>query len=217
MNSNAKEIKRLLVACVASYHSKQIAAKNPQYMPGLIVQLLDRVDECVLATENGISIEHALEGGFNGPLWVQMRDAVRPFNRALHEHLLALGYTWSRADESWEDHGDAEHGPELSGGPAFDRYTGPAEHVHFSEDGHAHVEAIDLAWEKFCAAQMPADPVLVHAFDVASGKQLARNAYLYEVLGDDEPAIDAAVIELESSTRCYVGGGASPLVLVTLA
>jgi hypothetical protein len=46
-----------------------------------------------------------------------------PFNLALHDYLLTLGATHEHVAEDWEDDGDAESGPHLTGHPAFDLYT----------------------------------------------------------------------------------------------
>lgn len=45
-----------------------------------------------------------------------------PFNPALHAFLTDAGFGYSHHEASWEDVGDAENGPELTGGPAFDEY-----------------------------------------------------------------------------------------------
>jgi hypothetical protein len=48
----------------------------------------------------------------------------RPFNPAFHFHAVALlGAQHDRVPAYWEDTGDAENGPELSGFQEHDRYT----------------------------------------------------------------------------------------------
>ena len=86
--------------------------------------------------------------GYLGPSGEFIQDDV-PFNPALHAHLTSLGYVRSRHEASWEDVGDAENGPELDGGPAYDEYTGPDEYVFTSESGVLDREPRDLAFEKW--------------------------------------------------------------------
>jgi hypothetical protein len=47
---------------------------------------------------------------------------MEPFNLAAHEALLAAGYSYEQFEECWEDDGDPENGPSLSGHSAFDWY-----------------------------------------------------------------------------------------------
>lgn len=82
-----------------------------------------------------------------------MTFPATPFNLALHEHLTALGYSWVQHEETWEDVGDAENGPELTGGPAFDEYTGPDEIVCASASGDVGREARNLEAEAYWAGQ----------------------------------------------------------------
>jgi hypothetical protein len=64
-----------------------------------------------------------------------------PFNPAAHDHLLALGFTHERYEASWEDLGDAENGPQLSGGPAYDEYQAEDGFtVYVGEDGRTGCE-----------------------------------------------------------------------------
>lgn len=80
----------------------------------------------------------------------------RPFNLALHEHLIAQGYSWEQCPASWHDDGDAESGPSLGGGPAYDRYIGDGEYVYAVEDGTLDREARDYKLEAWCDAQWQA-------------------------------------------------------------
>ena len=76
-----------------------------------------------------------------------------PFNPALHEHLMALGYVRVRHAASWEDVGCGETGPMLEGGPAYDEYAGPDEYVYSSEIGVLDRQPRDLEFEAFVARQ----------------------------------------------------------------
>ncbi len=76
------------------------------------------------------------------------------YNQALHIHLLAHGYEHERVEASWEDHGDAETGPMVSGGPAYDMYLGPDEVVFATEDGLLDRISCDVAFEKALEAFM---------------------------------------------------------------
>lgn len=69
------------------------------------------------------------------------------FNEAAHEHLLAHGYTYERMAATWEEDGDAESGPHVSGGPEFDQYTGADEYVFIAPSGLADHEKRDAAHE----------------------------------------------------------------------
>lgn len=82
---------------------------------------------------------------------VEFRPA--PFNLALHEHLTQLGFHREvRQEACWEDTGDAESGPSLSGHPAYDQYTGPRDLFFVDEHGHFHHEVRDLEMEAYVEA-----------------------------------------------------------------
>ena len=66
---------------------------------------------------------------------------MRAFNTAAHAALIAAGYVHERHDADWQDTGDAENGPELSGGPAFDLYTDADSVVMISESGETAFES----------------------------------------------------------------------------
>jgi hypothetical protein len=70
-----------------------------------------------------------------------------PFNLALHEHLLALGYKYTAHEAEFDD-GDPENGPGTWGCPAYDEYEGPADYVFYSEIGESGTELRDLEMEK---------------------------------------------------------------------
>lgn len=86
---------------------------------------------------------------------IDPHGAHRPFNLALHEHMMALGYSWTHQPATWEESGDAENGPCLDGCPAYDEYTGIDEYVYSGEYGVLASCAIDLEWEAFCREQDP--------------------------------------------------------------
>lgn len=85
--------------------------------------------------------------------WTPDEEAAEPFNIALHDHLISLGYRRERVEASWEDVGDAENGPKLEGGPAFDCYTGADEYVYASEIGVLDRNARDEAFEQWADEQ----------------------------------------------------------------
>lgn len=72
---------------------------------------------------------------------------ITPFNIALDEHLVGLGYTRIRMEASYEDVGNGETGPIVHGCPAYDEYTSPDDYVFFSENGTANHELRDLEFE----------------------------------------------------------------------
>jgi hypothetical protein len=59
-----------------------------------------------------------------------------PFNVAVHDQLTVLGYELTQHREDYWDDGDAESGPSLNGGPAYDEYCGPDEYICIDEQGH---------------------------------------------------------------------------------
>lgn len=71
-----------------------------------------------------------------------------PFNLALHECLMRLGYSYQRVAADWEDDGDAENGPHLSGHDAFDEYEDADSRVYCSEGGDTGFEWRDLQAEE---------------------------------------------------------------------
>lgn len=79
------------------------------------------------------------------------------YNQALHEHLLAHGYEHQRVEADWEDHGDGETGPMVSGGPAYDLYLGSDEMVFATEEGVLDRVARDLDFEKWLEGQVMND------------------------------------------------------------
>ena len=74
---------------------------------------------------------------------------MEPFNLAAHEVLVAAGYSYSRVEADWYDAGDAENGPMLQGGPAYDLYEDANSHVVVGEDGNSGFEWRDLEMEAY--------------------------------------------------------------------
>ncbi len=74
------------------------------------------------------------------------------FNEDVHQCLTELGFTHTHHMEDFEDDGDGESGPHLTGGPAFDEYEDASERIIV--DHHGMVvsrEDRDLAFEAYCA------------------------------------------------------------------
>lgn len=78
---------------------------------------------------------------------------MNAFNLAFHDFMLSLGAEHERIEEHWEDVGDAENGPELSGHPAFDVYRDADTVYVVDENGRADHEPRDLEMEQ-AAAEM---------------------------------------------------------------
>ncbi len=96
---------------------------------------------------------HPMDQGF---LDGQARENA--YNQALHVHLLAHGYTHERVPADWEDHGDAETGPMVTGGPAYDMYIGADEMVFSGETGVLDRVARDLEMEKHMEGMLDSLP-----------------------------------------------------------
>ena len=77
----------------------------------------------------------------------EVREVMSPFNLALHDHLLSLGYEWQRVSEKDE--------------PAYDEYIGLSEMVFMSEDGTAEYVDRCLEFEIFLISRA-LDDVTVH-------------------------------------------------------
>jgi len=101
-----------------------------------VERMMDHYDRLLL---NGdISQDTYNKGVLELSVWAdfkRMEGKMTPFNLALHEHLTSLGYQRTRQDATWEDDGDAESGPHLIGGPAYDEYSSADEYVFASENG----------------------------------------------------------------------------------
>lgn len=63
------------------------------------------------------------------------------YNVGIHQHLLDLGFEYAHMPEDWHDEGDAESGPYLVGGPAYDLYSHVAwdTEIAVDADGTVHV------------------------------------------------------------------------------
>ena len=74
--------------------------------------------------------------------------AIRePFNPEVHDHLIAIGYTFIPRPAEWDD-GDPENGPGTGGYDEWDEYEGPAEYIAIDRSGHVvHREDRDLEFE----------------------------------------------------------------------
>ena len=67
-------------------------------------------------------------------------NARTPFNPAAHDFFVAAGYVVTHYKADFEDVGDAESGPKLSGGPAFDEYAADDHCVIVTEGGATFLE-----------------------------------------------------------------------------
>lgn len=66
------------------------------------------------------------DNGFFGPYQCTfLPKPVQPFHAGVHEALLDAGYAYTRRPCTFEDDGDAESGPHLTGGPEHDQYEAP--------------------------------------------------------------------------------------------
>ena len=72
-----------------------------------------------------------------------------------HHHLLELGYVHTHNEADWEDDGDAESGPHLSGGPAYDEYYVPGHSIYVEENGTIHQETRDPDEDRFIERMSP--------------------------------------------------------------
>lgn len=78
-------------------------------------------------------------------------------NADVHGHLIALGYTRTHHEASYEYVGDAETGPRLEGGPEFDEYLSDTDVIVIDHNGmFVHHELRDLEFEKFLDQQVEA-------------------------------------------------------------
>jgi hypothetical protein len=59
-----------------------------------------------------------------------MKYAVTKGAPVDEEALLAAGYTKTHVPDSWQDVGDAENGPRLTGGPAYDDWSKDDHHIY---------------------------------------------------------------------------------------
>jgi hypothetical protein len=75
------------------------------------------------------------------------------FNPVAHTLLTDQGaYVHTHFDDTFEDVGDAENGPELTGGPAFDEYSGESHYLIIDHTTtFVHQQERDFAFEQLCA------------------------------------------------------------------
>jgi hypothetical protein len=81
-----------------------------------------------------------------------MKLILASADRRAHDFLTDQGaYTHEHVPESYEDYGDAENGPDLQGGPAFDAYEGESHCIIIGPSGLIeHQAERDWDFEKYC-------------------------------------------------------------------
>jgi hypothetical protein len=86
---------------------------------------------------------------------VRLHGKVRkPFNLNAHANMVAEGFMYVQHEADFEDDGDAESGPHLVGGPAWDEYVDKDMRFIFSNNGVlVHQENYDPEFEAFIDAQ----------------------------------------------------------------
>ena len=72
----------------------------------------------------------------------------QPNNPAAHEYLLSLGYSHTYHEADFEDTGNGESGPMVTGWSGYDEYTGPDEYIFISDQGNTDYGLRDLEAEK---------------------------------------------------------------------
>jgi len=81
-------------------------------------------------------------------------------NLDAHDHMIALGARHTHYDADWEDTGDAESGPMLRGGPAYDEYEFDEFRVYIDHEGHVSDQiARDFAQEAWEEGMAETDEV----------------------------------------------------------
>ncbi len=94
------------------------------------------------AFERGRKIDPRLSPGAETIESAFMPDSAA-FNPAFHAFMMAFpNAKHERHDQCWEDTGDAENGPQLSGHPAFDLYTLDGFEYMVTDDVEAFMEQI---------------------------------------------------------------------------
>jgi len=84
---------------------------------------------------------------------------MQPYNQDAHANLIALGYEHKHYEADYEDVGDAESGPMLSGHPGFDEYYSDIDLIIIGHDGlFTHHDMRDLEAERFMDG--PSSPVV---------------------------------------------------------
>lgn len=74
---------------------------------------------------------------------------IHPFNIALHDHLLSIGYAYERCPEEYYDSGNGETGPMVHGHAAYDQYTGDDDYVFCDVSGNTGIEPRDKQLEQW--------------------------------------------------------------------
>jgi len=87
-----------------------------------------------------------------------------PYNLALHNHLVLLGYLHSHENADFDD-GDPENSPGTWGHLAYDTYEGLDEYVFVSETGETDRQNRDNDLERWLANAMPPEGVTVIGLD----------------------------------------------------
>jgi hypothetical protein len=65
------------------------------------------------------------------------------YNPGIHPHLLDLGFEYQHVPEDWHDEGDAESGPHLVGGPAYDFYSHVASDTEIAVESNGDVHVME--------------------------------------------------------------------------
>jgi hypothetical protein len=72
-----------------------------------------------------------------------------PYNLAAHHHLRAMGYKHTHYNSDFEDIGDAENGPCLTGSYGFDEYAKEDHYIVIDEEGRAFYETEIMEFPDF--------------------------------------------------------------------
>ena len=126
-----------------------------------------------------------------------------PFNLALDEFLVGLGYVRTRQEAEWEDVGNAETGPMVEGSPAYDEYCGADEYVFASESGLVDRMPRDLDFEVFVAGQQAQCGVDLDVLEAERHTRESLEVALDRAIGDGD--VDA-IVELRRAQRILDGG-----------
>lgn len=113
-------------------------------------------EECRREIDNRISIDIRDAKKYRRPILLSKAPKAVPVscNEEVRNNLTALGYEHTHHEEDFEDIGDAENGPKLSGGPAYDEYLSPEDRIIINHRGNfAQFELRDLAFEAWCDEQ----------------------------------------------------------------
>ena len=67
------------------------------------------------------------------------------YNSGIHPHLLEMGFEYQHVPADWHDEGDAENGPYLVGGPAYDFYSHEAWDIEIAVESNGDVHVTEYA------------------------------------------------------------------------